>query len=94
MGRSVVVGATRYEVTQKLVIPKILTRHLRRIECSKILYLSSFHFTDSQSILKATQKGSTDTSALNCMLDEPAGKTTLLWIPGQNRIAHNEELNA
>ncbi len=28
------------------------------------------------------------------MFDKPAGKTTLLWIPGQNRIALNEEVNA
>ncbi len=89
-----VYGATRYEATQILLIPKILTRHLRRIECSKILYLSSFHFTDSQSLLKAIQRGSADTSVLKCMFDKPAGKNTHLWIPGQNRIALNEEINA
>ncbi len=41
--------------------------------------------TDSQSLLKAIQSGSADTTDLRRMLNKRAGKTTLLWIPGHKR---------
>ncbi len=47
--------------------------------------------TDSQSLLKAIQSGSADTTDLRRMLNKRAGKTTLLWIPGHHGIAGNEE---
>ncbi len=50
--------------------------------------------TDSQSLLKAIQSGSADTVDLRRMLNKRAGKTILLWIPGHQGIAGNEEANA
>ncbi len=50
--------------------------------------------TDSQSLLKAIQSGSADTADLRSMLNKRTGKTTLLWIPGHNEIAGNEEADA
>ncbi len=46
-------------------------------------------WTDSQSLLKAIQSGSTDTLDLRRMLDKRADKTTPLWVPGQYGIADN-----
>ncbi len=45
--------------------------------------------THSQSLLKAIQSGSADTTDLRRMLNKRAGKTTLLWIPGHHEIAGN-----
>ncbi len=50
--------------------------------------------TDSQSLLKATQSGSADTTYLRRILSKRAGKTTLLWIQGHHGIAGNEEADA
>ncbi len=50
--------------------------------------------TESQSLLKAIQSGSADTTDLRRMLSKRAGKTSLLWIPGHHRITGNEEADA
>ncbi len=47
-----------------------------------------------QSLLKAIQSGSTGTADLWRMLNKPADKTTLLWIPGHDGNAGNEEADA
>ncbi len=47
--------------------------------------------TDSQSLIKAIQSGSADTTDLRRILNKRAGKTTVLWIPGHHGIAGNEE---
>ncbi len=44
---------------------------------------------DSQSLLKAIQSGSANTTDLRRMLNKRAGKTSLLWIPGHHGIAGN-----
>ncbi len=49
--------------------------------------------TDSQSLLKAIQSGYADTTDQTRMQDKRPGKT-LLWIPGDHRIAGNEEADA
>ncbi len=51
-------------------------------------------FTDRQSLLKAIQSGSAETSDLRRMLDKRADKTTPLWVPGQYGIADNAEADA
>ncbi len=50
--------------------------------------------TDSQSLLKAIQSRFADTTDLRRMLNKRAGKTTLLWIPGRQGFAGNEEADA
>ncbi len=50
--------------------------------------------TDSQSLFNNIQSGSADTADLRCMLNKRAGKTTLLWIPGHQWNAGNEETDA
>ncbi len=49
---------------------------------------------NSQSLLKAIQSGSDDTTGLRRMLNIRTGKTTQLWIPGHHGIAGNEEADA
>ncbi len=58
------------------------------------LAIAAAIYTDSQSLLKAIQSGSPDTSDLRCMLNKRAGKTTLLWIPGHHGIVDNDEADA
>ncbi len=50
--------------------------------------------TDSQSLLKAIQSGSTATADLRRIIKKRAKKTTLLRIPGHNEIAGNKETDA
>ncbi len=49
---------------------------------------------DSQSLFKAIQSGSADTSVLSLMLDQRAGKTSLLGIPVYHGIVGNEGADA
>ncbi len=50
--------------------------------------------TNNQSLLKAIQSGSADTTHLKRMHNKRAGKTTLLRIPGDHGNADNEEADA
>ncbi len=50
--------------------------------------------TDRQSLLKAIQSKSADTSNLRSVLNKRAGKTTLNWIPGHHGVVGNEEADS
>ncbi len=88
-----------HEATARSSYHLIIRRRERAAVRRALEWLSPSHAaaaicTDSQLLLKAIQSGSTDTADLRRMLNKRAGKTILLWIPGHQGIAGNEEADA